>query len=64
MSRAKTWDSIYLHAIARGWDNGYAAHLANEWERKQERKQKKKQGNMENEVIIQSKESQRVKTGE
>jgi hypothetical protein len=29
-----TWGSIYRKALARGYDHGYAAHLANTWERK------------------------------
>lgn len=36
-----TWGSIYLNAIARGYDNGYAAWLAYNWERRQLKKQKK-----------------------
>jgi hypothetical protein len=29
-----TWGSIYQKALARGYDHGYAANLANTWERK------------------------------
>ena len=36
-----TWDSIYLNAIARGYDNGYAAFLADGWEIRKLKRERK-----------------------
>lgn len=35
------WGTIYRNALARGDDHGYAAFLADEWERRQARKKEK-----------------------
>ena len=39
--KIKTWGDIYNAALARGEDNGYAAYLADEYEKRMERKSKK-----------------------
>lgn len=32
-----TWGAIYHRALSRGEDNGYAAHLADQWEKRMAR---------------------------
>ena len=31
----KTWGEAYFSFLARGYDNGYAAYLADKWEERQ-----------------------------
>lgn len=37
---AHTWGSIYRNALKRGDDHGYAAYLADAWEKRQQKKNK------------------------
>lgn len=30
--RYKTWGDVYFSALGRGYDHGYAAYLADQWE--------------------------------
>jgi hypothetical protein len=39
---AKTWGDIYYAALRQGYDNGYAAFLADQWEKRQKQKMKEK----------------------
>jgi hypothetical protein len=39
---AKTWGDIYNAALRRGYDHGYAAFLADQWEKRQKQKTKEK----------------------
>ena len=34
----KTWGDVYRAALRRGYDHGYAAYLADQWERKTNKK--------------------------
>ena len=36
--RFKDWGEVYRNALRKGCDHGYAAYLANEWEKRQEKK--------------------------
>jgi len=36
--RPHTWGSIFRNAVARGLDHGYAAFLADAWEKRQAKK--------------------------
>lgn len=38
-----SWGSIYNNALARGYDHGYAAFLADQWEARQKKKQEVKE---------------------
>lgn len=38
MSAPRTWGSIYNAALRRGLDHGYAAYLADQWEKRRTRK--------------------------
>ena len=39
MKRKKhTWGSIYLLAVRRGYDHGYAAYLADRWQKRKDGK--------------------------
>lgn len=42
--KVKTWGSVFYSGLARGYDHGYAAHLANQW---QKRKLKKEMNKLE-----------------
>ena len=35
---AHTWGSIYQNSVDRGDDHGYAAFLADQWERRKEKR--------------------------
>lgn len=39
-----TWGSIFRCALARGDDHGHAAYLADEWEKRQQRRTAKRSG--------------------
>ena len=39
---AKTWGDIYRAALHRGEDHGYAAYLADQWEKRQKPEPKPK----------------------
>jgi hypothetical protein len=32
-----TWGDVYFRALGRGYDHGYAAYLADQWEMRQKR---------------------------
>jgi hypothetical protein len=39
--RTHTWGNIYRNALARGEDHGYAASLADQWEKRQAKRKTK-----------------------
>lgn len=38
MKTPRTWGSVYSSALRRGLDHGYAAYLADQWEKRKARK--------------------------
>lgn len=38
-----SWTSVYLAAVARGYDEGYAAMLANAWEDRKQKRSKQQE---------------------
>ena len=37
----KTWGDVFRAALRRGYDHGYAAYLADQWEKRHETNKKK-----------------------
>lgn len=42
--RLRTWGEVYRNSLARGDDHGYAAFLADEYVRRQDRQKQRKDG--------------------